>query len=349
MVDVSLTINGAIYGGWESVQISRGVEQIAGTFELSVSERWPGQATPMVIRPGDACTVSIDSEVLITGYVDDVTPEYDDASHTVSVSGRDKTADLVDCSAIHASGQWSGRSMAQIATDLCAPFGVAVKAETDTGAAFGTFALQEGEAAFEAVERLARMRGVLLVSDGKGGLLITRAGTEKIPTQLIEGENILTASATLSWRDRYSKYILKGQAAGGDFTTPSEHSQAQAVATDPNITRYRPLIIMAEDQGTSGSIKDRAIWEAAVRLGKGSRATISVQGWRHGAGLWQPNRLVQVVSPWLGLNREMLIATCAFVLDESGSRTELGLVLPEAYSLVPLPDKKKKKKEADAW
>lgn len=347
MPEVILTINGAIYGGWETVRISRGIEQIAGTFELAVSERWPGQSTPMVIRPGDACTVSVDGEVLITGYVDDVTPEYDDVNHTVAVSGRDKSADLVDCSAIHASGQWSGRSMVQIAADVCKPFGVSVQADTGIGANFGTFALQEGESAFETIERMARMRGVLLLSDGKGGLLITRAGTEKIPTQL--GENILTASATLSWRDRYSKYIVKSQAVGGDFTTPGEHSQAQAVATDPNITRYRPLIVMAEDQGGSGSIKDRAIWEASIRLGKGSRATISVQGWKHGAGLWQPNRLVRVVSPWLGLDREMLIASVAFVLDDSGTITELGLVLPAAYQLIPLPEKKKKKKEDDAW
>lgn len=349
MADVALTINGTIYGGWESVRIVRGITQLAGTFELSVSERWPGQSTPAVIRPGDACTVAIGGEVLITGYVDDVSPEYDDTSHTITVAGRDKAGDLVDCSATHASGQWSGRTMAQIVTDLGKPFGITVQTATDPGAAFGSFALHEGESAHEAIERLARMRGVLVVSDGQGGLLITRAGGDKIATALVEGENILEASAELSWRERYNKYIIKAQGVGSDFTTPAEHSQAKATATDPAITRYRPLIVMAEDQGASGTIRDRALWEAAVRAGKGSRATITVQGWHHAAGLWQPNRLVHVHSPWLGLDREMLIVGVAFVLDGSGSRTELELTLPDAFKLVPLPDKKKKKKDDDAW
>ena len=37
---------------------------------------------------------------------------------------------------------------------------------------------------FEAIERAARMRGLLLMSDGKGVLVLTRAGVARISTPL---------------------------------------------------------------------------------------------------------------------------------------------------------------------
>jgi prophage tail gpP-like protein len=61
--DVTLTVNGADYGGWEEIRISRGMERIAGSFEFAVSERWPGQVRSRPIRPGDACSVQMMGEI----------------------------------------------------------------------------------------------------------------------------------------------------------------------------------------------------------------------------------------------------------------------------------------------
>lgn len=133
MSKVELRVNGAFYGGWKTIRIERGIEQIAGTFELSVTDRWAEQSAVRQINPGQPCEVRIDEAVVITGYVDTVAPQYDKQQHTITVSGRDKTGDLVDCSAIHKSGQWSGRKLDQIAADLCQPFGITVFRNTDVG------------------------------------------------------------------------------------------------------------------------------------------------------------------------------------------------------------------------
>ena len=53
MPEVILTVGGRQYGGWKSVDIRRGIEQIAGSFELSVTERWAGQDQMRPIRQGD--------------------------------------------------------------------------------------------------------------------------------------------------------------------------------------------------------------------------------------------------------------------------------------------------------
>lgn len=344
MAEVQLVVNGSIYGGWTSLRITRGIEQISGTFELDVTERWPDQIQARPIRTGDACRVLVDRQTVITGYVDDANPSYDDSSHTLSLSGRDKTGDLVDCSAIHKTGQWRDQGMAQIAKDLCQPFGIAVRASVDTGKPFRKFALQEGESVFEALDRAARLRGLLLITDGSGNLLISRAGSTRLGMALSEGENILSASGQFSGRDRFSQYIVKGQRAGDDDSDAKSTNQARGTATDTGVRRHRPLIVLAEDQADGGSASERAAWERNVRIGRGQRVSISVQGWAHAQGLWAPNVLVRVRSPWLGVDADLLITSVTFALDSGGTRTDLELCPRAAFDVIPPTEK-----EGTAW
>ncbi|MGE4406037.1 phage baseplate assembly protein [Pseudomonas sp.] len=338
MPDVILTVNGQRYGGWTEVEIRRGIEQVSGTFELTVTERWAGQDQMWPIRQGEECTLTVDGAVLISGYVDEILPFFDDQEHSVTVVGRDKTGDLVDCSAIAKTGEWKGRTLLQVARDIAAPFGIKVTAEVPVGAPFKTAALQEGESAFEALERAARMRGVLLISDAQGDLVITRAGRERVGTALVQGQNILSGRATFSLRDRFSTYICKGQDLGSDWSTPEQNAQPKAEAKDAGVSRYRPLLIVAEDVADAKGLKDRALWEAAVRLGRSARPAITVQGWSHEGGLWLPNRLVPVDCPYLYLAREMLIVAVSYRLGDQGTTAEIELCRPEAFELLPVPE-----------
>lgn len=333
-----IKIGSQIFGGWKSGRIERGIEQIAGAFELSVSERWPGQDTPRQIRRGERCELLADGEVVLTGWVDDVFPDYAEATHEFRVTGRDATGDLVDCSAVHKSGQWANATLDKIVRDLCAPFKIQVKVEADIGKAFDSHSIQEGETAFECIERACRMRAVLPVSDGKGGLVLTRAKEGKAVADLLEGVNIKAARGEFSSKERYSIYTIKGQDRGSDdnFDAPETHAQVKAVATDSFVQRYRPLIVIAEERGPHASYKQRAEWERNVRRGRSNRATITVQGWRNAAGqLWQPNTMVHLKSAWLGVDTDLLVVGVAFSLDgQSGTRTELRLSERGAFDLI---------------
>lgn len=351
MPDVILQVNGRNYGGWKSVRITLGMEQIAGTFELSVSERFPGQPQAWPILPGNECRLLVKGRPVITGYVDEVAPSYDQASHGVQVTGRDRTGDLVDCSAIHKSGEWHGTALDRIAADICAPFGIKVITAAGVGKPFGRFALQEAETAFEALERAAKMRGVLLMSDGNGGLLLTRAASERVATALVKGQNIEKASGQFSHKDRHSRYIIKGQSPGSEDSTPEHNTQTKAEALDGAVRRYRPLIILAE-QGDGGTYADRAKWERNVRAGRASRVSCTVTGWEHAGGLWLPNRLVQVRDDFLGVDGDLILAQVVLSLDGEGSLAHLELCRREAFELIAVaePQKKaRKKKETAAW
>lgn len=339
--DVRLVVGGQQYGGWKKITIRRGIEQIAGTFELEVTERWAGQDVARPILPGAECKVTIDGQAVITGYVDEAQLRYTSGEHTVSVSGRDRTGDLVDCSA--PPTQFVSRTLVEVATALAKPFGIPVKSEVAAGGTFRSLKGEDGQTVHELLEQAAKIRAVLLLSDGLGGLVITRAGTGRVNTALVLGQNVKEASATFSHRDRYRDYTVKGQIAGGGLfgvqdPDASVRSQVIGRAHDAQVTRHRPLTVLADDQVDGKGARDRAQWERNVRAGRAARATYLVNGWRHAGGLWAPNRMVPVRDIYLGLNKDMLITGVAMMLDDDGVRTELTLGFREAWDLVPLPE-----------
>ena len=124
------------------------------------------------------------------------------------------------------------------------------------------------------------------------------------------------------------------QSAGSDSSTPDQNASPAGRATDPGVTRHRPLIVIAEESADAAGLTRRAVWEAAVRRGRSSRAVVTVQGWSHPGGVWAPNRRVLVRAPWLQLDAELLIVSVHLLRDASGTRTEIEVCPPEG--LTPL-------------
>src|ERR1044071_7882429 len=97
--DLDLVVKGVRYSGWESIRVTRSIESIAGSFALQVSDRWGGLDRPWPIQEEDECTVLIGGQVVISGFIDKRTIALTKDSRTLTYSGRDRAAALVDCSA----------------------------------------------------------------------------------------------------------------------------------------------------------------------------------------------------------------------------------------------------------
>lgn len=351
MDDLELLVNGMNYAGWESIGVTRAMDAASGAFTVELSERWEGQAgaaaqlEPWPILPGDKCEVRLGGVTMIVGYVDIFRPSFSATDHTINIQGRDKTSDLIDCSAIHKPDEWRNIDLLKLANILGKPFDVKASADVDIGEPFQVVKLQQGETAFEALDRHARQRKLLVMPDGKGGVRITRGGTKRASVALVQGENILDASGSIDHSQRFSDYTVKGQAPFSIDSTGETEAHVEGAVTDSGVTRYRPMLVVAETSGTGASVKDRATWEANTRIGKSATATITVQGWRQSPGgdLWEPNMLVQVRSPWLRMNGEMIIKQVTFERGGQGTTTKLDLVSPQAVASEP-PDSKKAKK-----
>jgi prophage tail gpP-like protein len=352
--EVFLYVNNKIYSGWKDVNITRSLEAMAGSFSLSVVESKTTENFDLFC--GDQTIVKIGDDAVITGYIDDYHPSFDAGSHSITITGRDKTADLIDCSAAYKTGQWNNQNIFKIAKDLCGPFGIEVKTNLKKLPTIKKFKLQTSETVHEALDRLAKQLGVVITSTRDGSkLFITQSSQVALNITLKEGENILAGSASYSFKDRFSQYIVKPQQNQdetniikvGDEEDEDDYvivsNKVKGICNDESIKRYRPKIFVSEYVLNKSEANLRAKWEAIITAGKSSDIDIEVQGWRMPNGeLWDVDKLVMVDSPKLRIKKNLLITEVNYKKNENGTTTSLKLKRPDAFTTI---DQVKKTKE----
>lgn len=339
--DVTILINGQIYGGWQDVRITRGCERLPSDFELRLTDLYNTDADALQIKPGDPCVVRIGGTSVITGYVDVVMPSISKDEHGLTVHGRSKCADLVDCSAEWPGGQIVGSSVLEVARKLASPYGITVEAVDDAGGPIPQFNLIRGETPYEIIERLCRFRQLLAYDDEDGNLLLARASTsQRAASGFREGINVQEATAILSMNERFGEYRCYMQSVdqlqdvgnGGDLI---------ASVKDTGVARHRVRIIVAESSGGGvGGLdvaKDRAGWEASRRYGRSYAVRLTTDNWRDKSGaLYQANTLVAVDLPALKVTGKVwTIAEVTYRKGASGTLCDLLIMPPQAFQIAP--------------
>jgi prophage tail gpP-like protein len=345
---ISIQIDGLDYSGWTSVRLRRSMETLCGQFTMTTVDRWSLSNQDWVIYPGKFCRINIGNETLLEGYVDQVNPTISANNHTISVIGRDATADLVDCSAPDDPGTWNNVTLLQLATAMADPYGINVRSEVGLGSKFTKFSVQAGESVFDSLQRAAQKRHVLLLTGRVGNLIITNTGSEVAFDRLVMGENVLTASGGFDYTNRFSEYVVKGQSRSVGSGWTSSSVKVSGEAEDEEVTRYRQKIIKATGISSTKDAQNQAAWEANVRAGKSFKATVDVVGFRQTNGdLWEINRIVNVDIPELLLHGSMLLSAIEYRQSESGSTCALELTRPDAY--IDAPPKKVRKRPDLGW
>ena len=337
---LELLVDGQLYSGWTDIRVARGMERAAADFSLTVSEQWPDRSEPWRILAGQPCEILIDDERIVNGYSDVYEPAYTADSHSVTIRGRSKVADLVDCAAVIEGGQFRGFTAAEIAETLAAPFGIGVVSEIPATPVVD-IQIQQGETVFEILDRIAKAQGFLIGDTPCGDLLLYRICDFHADEAIEEGVNVLAARLTLDHSQVFSEYLVKGQQPwsegldGSDIREPS----AAIVAAQP--MRYRPHVIVSESSTDPASARLRAHWEARRRSGKAISVDITVQGWRQQAGpLWRENLIVPVTLPLLGVEDELVISDVEYSLMGAGQITHLRLTHPAAFEPEPVKPKR---------
>ena len=338
MSSVDLRVGGVVYSGWTDVHVTKSLEQLAHSFKVQVTDRWADDTKagaplePVPIQAGSTVRVDSDSERLITGYVVSDQSSYDATSRRINIAGVSKTGDLVDCTAQYRSGAWRNESLLTIAKNLCDPFDIDVSANVDLGDRLRRFSIEEGESVFTCLSRAARRRSALLLSDSDGNLVFDRAAETRIRTVLDYGVNILSGSRSDSWARRYSDYTVKVQTSGTDESHGKATTLKRSVS-DTTIDRHRPIVILGDNESNGTELSKRVTWERNTRSGRDRRYNYTVQGWRHANGFWEPNTLVRVADARFRIDETLLIVSCTFSKNSSGTTTILELSAPEAFSL----------------
>lgn len=343
--DVTLWLDGRGWAGWTSVSIERGIDTVAGGFDVGFTNKVRTGDLAWAVSAGMPCQVTLGSETLITGFVDAVTRSIDSENVSIRLRGHDKAADLAECSAMNSPGMWRGQKLEAIAREIAAPFGLDIEVTGDTGKPFARFALQQGETAWAAIERMASYRGVIAWSLGNGTIRIGNPDGGDVSGQIIAGVNLLAAECVQDHSARFSEYLVKGQSSGDDNRHGRAAAQVKAETRDAGITRYRPLLVVAEEQSDTASLRKRAAWEAQTRAARSLQRRVTVPGWYAGAdassSVWRPGARAYVRIPWCAVDETLLIERVRMERDaQAGTFSELTLVPPEAWAQLAEPEPK---------
>lgn len=355
--DVTIKVNGVDLTGWKSVKITAGIETCPRVFEATTSEA-TGDPKSLTVRPGDKCEAWLGDYRMVTGYVNRWTGSIGSHSHEVSMSGRGKCQDLVDCAAYWPGQQIMSTSVLQVAKDLAKPFGITVAGASGPSVGLpGTdrtsrlipyMVLMIGETPWQLIDRMCRLAGLLAFEQADGSLLLAEgpSAAEDAPlnfevagTGFEEGVNILSASLSLSDDQRFSEYTTYVFS----FNPLLEFGEAEnkiTVSADQGVTRHRPAALIAE-WGKEQSLQvafDRGAWEAARRWGQSHYLRIVTDSWRDGAGkLYRPFTLARVKLPTLKIEDvTWMVSEVVYIKDGDGTHCELTLAPPAAYTVRPV-------------
>ncbi|MDI1300605.1 MAG: Mu P family protein [bacterium] len=356
--DLSIKIGNTVLRGWTSIRITRGIERCPPDFEVSMTERYPGEfnellMTPragqysgLLMKPGADCEVMSGKDLIMTGYVDRYMPSLDAGSHSITVTGRGKCQDLVDCSTLVKGGQIIDGDALTVAQTLANPFKVTVKQQAGckTKVDYQQFNVIPGETPWTIIERVCRNAAVLCYETPDGNILLAHASDEYAGSGFEEGVNIERATAIFSMDQRYSEYhaqLLSFNPLWDIYAPDARQPDANKVftVTDPYVLRHRPLVVVAEiGVGYLDMLMRRTAWESARRKGRSSEVRITTDGWRDvNRNLYRPNTRVHLSIPSLKIKGgEWLISEVTYRLDESGTHADLVIMPPAAFLPEPV-------------
>ncbi|MHC2481347.1 phage baseplate assembly protein [Rhizobium leguminosarum] len=388
IVPIQLRVGGTVYEKWTSAEVTRDMKDFSGSFSFTLRDTkrslqtfdYASAGTVFDLRPGVAVDVLVEGTVVLKGYINKVSPSISDVQAAVTISGRDKTGDLVDSAALtDGPSEFNNVKLEDAASEIAKPFGLSVRNEIDTGEPFTRYGLDLGETAFSAIEKGARSRHALVLSDGVGGLVITRTGSNRAPADLTLPGNVIASDGSYSDENRHSKTYVRGQGekagksrsgsaaldstaapldpadrqAGDGSATETERkgTAATGIAVDDEVTRHRPAVHLARSKADATSAQDEADYRMRTARGESEEVTETVKGFSVNGKLWRVNEIAYVSDAYQNIERDMLITRVSNRSDESGNFTELTLSSPEAFDADPVGKRRKnrtRKKKAAA-
>jgi prophage tail gpP-like protein len=329
----SIVVGGRRFDDWESVWVQHRWTEQYPLFRFTAAERDPVPELwqTLQFKPQDECAIYLGGMLAINGVILTRQVAYDANSHGVMLQGVGIQWYVGRASVLDEKGNFDEMTFEQIARKVIAPFGVGIHVIGSLNATpFKRLQVNPGETVWDFLERLARVRGIILGSDHLGNFLLIGDHAGSLIGSLIEGVNILKCQCVIAVENMFSEYWVRAQTAASDDQHGRQASE-QECKVPGTAKRYSPLLTPAEQPVWNlAEVCDRASNEALWHEGTIIQATITVQGWFNPAGgLWAAGADVIVRSPMAMLDMVLKVQTATFTQDRnSGTLTMLDLVAP---------------------
>lgn len=343
--EVTIIVGGRRISGWEDVNVTLHAEAFPNSFEVALSSRTPIDATEVVAKAGDPCEVRIGDDTVITGFVDRDGAAFTPQSHSLTLTGRGRTQDLVDCSAEYGSSTIENATALDIAQRLCQAYpGLTARLApgTDAGGRIDQLLIDLTEPAASIIQRVARNAGLLAYEDASGTLTLARAGSRVAASGASYGVNVEACSIEHAMDERFSEVacVLMSQDLLVGTNSLDDGGNLFHVERDPNVLRHRRMVIVLEQaQNAEDFTAKKAKWEVARRAGRSTLVEATVDSWRDSAGrLWEPNTLVPVKLPGLRLpDSNLVLSEVTFHRsNDRGTVADLVLMPASAFDIEPI-------------
>jgi prophage tail gpP-like protein len=321
-----VSVNG--FEGVESVNVHAAFNEAARSFSFVVAAELGASATNAIFAVGTQVTITTNGDLLLTGHVDAKEPKFDAFAATITVCGRSSSADLVDGSAEHETGQFENQDPLQIGQAISSQYGASWESDQQLDK-IEQYQLTQGESCFRCIEKMAHAQGMTITGTAEGNAKITKAGSQRQGGSLVEGVNILSGTAHHNGSNRHSKIIVRGQRP---FGHGDENLAIEAQEQDGAVQRHRTKIIVQDQDTTKDRAQKRATDRKNRAAGNALKASIEVQGFHDDGGqLWAPGNLVWTESPFLDIAQDMLIESVDYNQSDKGSIATLNLTDPRSY------------------
>ncbi|WP_239029738.1 phage baseplate assembly protein [Novacetimonas pomaceti] len=203
------------------------------------------------------------------------------------------------------------------------------------------------ETAYEVIERLSRLAGILFYDQPDGNICMSAVGTRRAASGFTVGQNVERIQTMRSLGGRYSKVIAINQNTVSLFTDPHVDALASQMnaltvvgieATDPGVPCKRIMFIPVENGDENNKVcQQRAQWEVNRRYGRAYPVTLTADSWRDASGqLWLPNTLAPVTARDGTVSNLLIGELTLRQTVEDGTHADVVLMPSSAFSPEPL-------------
>lgn len=349
---IQLEANGVPYSNFDDIEVITSLDNVSGGFSFTA---YSDSVNSFPIKQDDVCRVLVDGTPVLTGRVEIITVGYDNDSHSITIQGRSKTADIIDSTVGDGVDFNAPITLIKLIEQILVKANITDIKVIDDVETIDPFTETEkisshvGETVFSLMESYCRKRQVLITTNGVGDIVLTRASGQLEAFTLInksntpQRSNIKRASVTYDNTNRFNKYIIKSQGNVSGLGLAGLISAEQIVdqsgnAVDNDIRTARILYLLAEKSSTPEQCEERAVWQANINRARSFNYEVTAQGHTNvnTGNVWEFNKLISVDDDFAGVHGQFLVNSVSYrVALSEGSTVTLGIVTRDAYTLEP--------------
>ncbi|WP_198579978.1 phage baseplate assembly protein [Klebsiella variicola] len=336
---VSVIVGGKVHSDWSGYGIDSDFLIPADAWSMRLG--LPDGIFPEGVARGVPVQVRVGPDVVMSGRIDRVSRTVSRDQVSLSVTGRDGAAILVDCASPLLTSRQA--SLEEVIAQVVRPLGIKnIELHAESSIRNDKITTEPGERAWDILLRACAGRGLWPWFRPDGTLVIGGPDYTAAPVATLvmrrsgEGNNLLSLTDESSMERSFSRLTVLAQGHAHstnnkkelgiiDVTSPTTFSVTedadtseteldtglaetgqhglQFVVEDPTVTYYRPQVMVMHDADDLEQVRYRARKMMADARLEGYSLIARVQGHRTSDGvLWEPGQRIHVISEPHGID-----------------------------------------------